>query len=608
MKHLKIILILLSCFSVFGEDCSELAQRISNFNTNYRNLSPEDISPQTIKEEGLSPSHMSQTPLKHLFSPIGKVDFLKNEKISFKLKFDNQNSVNDSSTKVIIFPDESKAVWKGHTEFLFSNYRAEVYAYEIHRYLEIANVPVTTERRIDNKVGSIQEYIRSIELNKSHPNYKDQMSEIDIFDFIINNRDRKKNGEHLLFTDSGEIYSIDHGISMTSDMSGVTHRKFIDYKEGVDHFFSDKEKSIHLMSKIEMALSDDQFKDVTISYFGKQDYDKLIIRLKALRSYYHFNITKKLDENFFIEKLKDPSLSTYELNILGDIIYNSNRIFQDPKKILKLYISHPNINKYSLSNTLNLVKSLKSGRTLFHIDTIVEKMINSPFLTDRVLNAITKLLTDSPQLFVGPQFIEEAIVKRQRAKETLKNNLHYLLHYGTARTALSIFDGILTLFPAEDEFINSSFGKIIDSPYFGDIFYKFYKRSIKKDPYNRIIIGKLNLVQSYRISKKLLHHIVKNRIPAKNLELFLQDLLFSHDLVPDDFPLILNILLDDQFKISNPNDLLVYLIKSIERYVLPEEVLKKIKYKLTFYDNPKVDRARIYRALIESKLSLNRMN
>lgn len=90
----------------------------------------------------------------------------------------------------------------------------EVAAYEVSQLLDWALVPPTVLREGPHGLGSLQLFIdHSPEITyfSLSEDFAPQLRRYAIFDYLINNADRK--GGHLLLDASGKLWGIDHGLS-----------------------------------------------------------------------------------------------------------------------------------------------------------------------------------------------------------------------------------------------------------------------------------------------------------------------------------------------------------------------------------------------------------
>ncbi len=90
----------------------------------------------------------------------------------------------------------------------------EVAAYEVSQLLDWALVPPTVLREGPHGIGSLQLFIDhnpEITYFSLDEGFVPQLRRFTIFDYLINNADRK--GGHLLLDASGKLWGIDHGLS-----------------------------------------------------------------------------------------------------------------------------------------------------------------------------------------------------------------------------------------------------------------------------------------------------------------------------------------------------------------------------------------------------------
>lgn len=127
-----------------------------------------------------------------------------------------------NQTYFVEFKDDGSGVFKpkeGEVGVKKNFYKKERAAYLVSRFLGLNLVPPTIIRKIDGKIGSVQQFIPDAEnayLNKDSLN-QDQLFALWIFDYIIQNTDRHP-GNLLIKED--KIYAIDHGYSMDKDDRG----------------------------------------------------------------------------------------------------------------------------------------------------------------------------------------------------------------------------------------------------------------------------------------------------------------------------------------------------------------------------------------------------
>ncbi len=98
------------------------------------------------------------------------------------------------------------------------SWRTEIAAYELDKMIGLGMVPATVERRLDNKVGSVQFWVTSImnEQKRQKDNvrppdpqaWNDQMHKLWVWDSLIYNVDR--NLGNILITEQWAMIGIDH--------------------------------------------------------------------------------------------------------------------------------------------------------------------------------------------------------------------------------------------------------------------------------------------------------------------------------------------------------------------------------------------------------------
>jgi hypothetical protein len=98
------------------------------------------------------------------------------------------------------------------------SWKTEVAAYELDKMIGLGMVAATIERRLDNKVGSLQFWVTSVMTEKkrqkdnirpSDPQaWNDQMNKLFVWDNLIFNVDR--NLDNILITDQWTMIAIDH--------------------------------------------------------------------------------------------------------------------------------------------------------------------------------------------------------------------------------------------------------------------------------------------------------------------------------------------------------------------------------------------------------------
>jgi len=127
---------------------------------------------------------------------------------------------------IILDGKESKAIYKPRDgeaplwDFPSGTlYKREYAAYLVSQILGWDIVPFTIIRDGPHGIGSVQQFVD----HDPKQNYytleegcADQLRVIALFDLVANSTDRKAN--HLLLSDGGKIWSIDHGLTFHSEM------------------------------------------------------------------------------------------------------------------------------------------------------------------------------------------------------------------------------------------------------------------------------------------------------------------------------------------------------------------------------------------------------
>lgn len=95
----------------------------------------------------------------------------------------------------------------------------EVAAYRVARALQWQIVPPTVLREGPQGVGSLQLFIQhdpQMHYFNLPDSFVDQLQRFALFDFVVNNTDRK--GGHLLLDPAGHLWGIDHGLTFHVDL------------------------------------------------------------------------------------------------------------------------------------------------------------------------------------------------------------------------------------------------------------------------------------------------------------------------------------------------------------------------------------------------------
>ena len=223
----------------------------------------------------LAVSQVIYSPLKRL---AGRTASATEEKMkTSKLLNPRSAGAGNHGAEVVELEDGTKAVWKQHEEKFGSNYRAEILAFELDQKFGFNQVPITVERSINGKKGSLQLF------HDSKKNLTPEASEVrkqKLFDFITDNRDRFY--ANTLTNREAKVVSIDNGSSFMAQGNNGT--SFLAKRADLDRFLpSDEGKQI--ISKLKSSIDDSQFAAEMHDYLGKPDADRLLKRIKFIVDY-----------------------------------------------------------------------------------------------------------------------------------------------------------------------------------------------------------------------------------------------------------------------------------------------------------------------------------
>lgn len=236
---------------------------------------PESVS-KLAGEKGLAPSQLSYSPLPKLpgRTELAPESSLRTSAVKTKKALDSQG-VNEAF--VVTLEDGTRGVWKPHQEKWSSNYRAEVLAYELDQKLGFDLVPPTVVRSIDGEVGSLQLFRESVQgaAPRSH-----DLNRQSLFDYLIDNKDRHDN--NFLVTGKGEVISIDNGLSFTG--FGYNGASFATREKGIAAFLKTRDGR-NIVTNIRRFVADPQSKKSLVEYLGKEDAERVILRMNMLLKY-----------------------------------------------------------------------------------------------------------------------------------------------------------------------------------------------------------------------------------------------------------------------------------------------------------------------------------
>ncbi len=223
-------------------------------------------------EKPLAYSQRTTTPLK----PLSDRARSPQEQVLKSAVFQSQKPLPEGLTdsRLVVLSNGQKAVWKPHRKSVDSNYRAEVFAYELDQKLQLGLVPPTVEYRSGGQVGSLQLFVKgkdALERRVSDPQQEFKQS---FLDYLIDHRDRHRH--NFLTTDEGRFVSIDNTDSMTG-LNGLRGRSFDDRLVEL-HVFMESSEGRQVVQRLRKTRTP-QFRQEVEGYFGKTDTDKFMQRI-----------------------------------------------------------------------------------------------------------------------------------------------------------------------------------------------------------------------------------------------------------------------------------------------------------------------------------------
>ena len=115
---------------------------------------------------------------------------------------------NEDTTFIVKYSNNEQAVWKEHKEVWYSNYRAEVFAFEIDQLIGVERVPPTVEKSVAGQIGSLQ-FFKQSDPSAILSDFERNL--MLFFDFLIDNRDRHI--DNYIVSKDSKVILIDNGIS-----------------------------------------------------------------------------------------------------------------------------------------------------------------------------------------------------------------------------------------------------------------------------------------------------------------------------------------------------------------------------------------------------------
>ncbi|MDE0119926.1 MAG: hypothetical protein OXM55_07980, partial [Bdellovibrionales bacterium] len=214
-----------------------------------------------------------------------------------------------NNPSLVTLEDGTKAVWKPRQNKLYSNYRAEVLAYELDRKFGFNLVPPTVERTINGKKGSLQLYrehkfedldytfrfLRGLERGpspESSVKTSQDMKKQEVFDILIENTDRNLKDifivdgnihslhKNYLISPGGNVISIDNGIGFTGKKERGFRLQVHLFREAISEF-RELDESKTIIENMRSSLTV-EFEEEIADYLGKEDTAHLIDRMRGI--------------------------------------------------------------------------------------------------------------------------------------------------------------------------------------------------------------------------------------------------------------------------------------------------------------------------------------
>jgi hypothetical protein len=200
-----------------------------------------------------------------------------------------------------------KAIWKnpeGRMKGFLENWRWEIAAYHLDKYLNLNMVPPTVERRFQENLGSCQLWIDSmmslkhkVENKVKTPSYKifywnRALYMQRVFDNLIANEDRHQN--QYLITEDWRMILIDHSRSFRTAKK-FTKKLIYDekYKEGPTFIMKEIPKDLYEKLK---TLSTDVIKEVVGEYLTDEEIEATLTRRDLIIEWLDKRIKKMGEE------------------------------------------------------------------------------------------------------------------------------------------------------------------------------------------------------------------------------------------------------------------------------------------------------------------------
>jgi len=201
----------------------------------------------------------------------------------------------------------NKAIWKnpeGRMKGFMENWRWEIAAYRLDKYLNLKMVPPTVERHFEGNRGSCQLWIESemslkekVENKVKTPSYKvfywnRALYLQRAFDNLIANEDRHQN--QYLITDDWRMILIDHSRSFRTSKKFTTKLIYDEkYKEGPSFIMREIPKDFYAKLK---SLNAEVIKEIVGEYLTDEEIEATLIRRDLMIEWLDKRIKKMGEE------------------------------------------------------------------------------------------------------------------------------------------------------------------------------------------------------------------------------------------------------------------------------------------------------------------------
>jgi len=437
---LIVVILLTPITASAAASCTELSRRFV-----------EETPPYLVPKENiniyLTPSHLSYSPLLKLMRreehPLESV--LRHGKIVQMEKLPAKDTSNDVYN--VTFEGGVTGVWKPHEEVWRSNYRTEVLAYELSELFAYERVPLTVDRQINGKLGSVQLFKES---SKEAELGEFELYMQSLFDFIIDHRDR--HFANYLVSLEKTIVSIDNGVSLSGKLGGGP----LDIDEvllGLTAFQA-TEKGKKFLDNIRKYALSKQLKEEVSAYVGAEDAQNLLDRMQFIIKYSDSQLAGLSKSLFLKSFVASKGVGDYGLGAVAQVVRTATIPIEEVKQILESIISSEEAGDYALGSVALAIKGVEgsmngdiqllkdiissdkagdfalanvayaiSGNNLHHADTekLLQAIIASPnsgaHSIDRVVQALRRLKISNQELLqilgsiISLEFINDHTLK-----------------------------------------------------------------------------------------------------------------------------------------------------------------------------------------------------